>query len=485
MSEASFRKRVVHGAMWGGVQNGVIQLLNFLKVVILARLIAPAEFGVYAVAMLALAFIEAFSTTGFEDALVQHKDEVDDLLHTAWTIQVLRGVAIFVLLLLLSSPIATFMGSSHASTIITILGASPFVRATSSLGVIKRIRNIQFRMPFVLSVAEVAGAFAASMLLTVVLSGSLALAWGVLFGLAVRSFTSYLLAPWRPKFECRRVAAKKLASYGVWISLNRMAFVILLRLDSFVVAKLLGAAELGVYQMGARISDIGSKSISSSLASVAFASLSRLQNDPKRMSRALAEGVGFIAFLSLPLAAFISAASTDLIAVLLGAKWLAVGGVLALLVWSSSLRAIASTAGWAFKAAGRPSLDLQMSVLRAVVLLLTIWPLVQKFGMVGAAWSMVMSSIALLPMFLFGLNAITPRLGVEGAKAILGPALIAVLVYVVAKPMNGIGVSPLPRLVLASIAFGVVCCTGGFAMYFLARSGPLMVFSKYLAERKA
>jgi O-antigen/teichoic acid export membrane protein len=470
--------------MWGTGQNALVQVLNFLKVIVLARLIAPAEFGIYAVAMLVLVFIEAFSTTGFEDALVQEEDEVDHLLDTAWSIQLARGVLIFVLILFFAAPIASFMGSGQAGTIIVILGLSPLIRATSNLGVINKVREIKFRLPFVLAISEVISAFVASLLLVSVLGGSLALAWGVLIGLAVRSALSYILVPRTPRLVFSHAAARKLTSYGIWISLNRMVFVILLRLDAFFVAKLVGTTPLAVYQMGSRIADIGTKSISSSLGTVAFSSLSRLQGDPSRMTRALVEGVGLVAFFALPSAAFISAAGKDLIAVLLGDKWMEVSTVLALLVWSSSLRAVASTAGWAFKAAGRPSLDQQLSLLRAGVLLLAIWPLIKLFGMVGAAWAMVLSSVALIPMFVAGLNKLVSGLGFKAVKGTLMPALVACLVYLVVAPMDGIDGSPLVRLTIEVAAFVVVCSVGAAAMYLLTRDGPFKVVYKYLAERK-
>ena len=94
-SPESLSKKVVRGGMWVFGLRIINRSLGLIRTIILARLLAPSDFGLLGIAMLAIATLETFSQTGFQAALIQKKDNVESYLDTAWTVSAIRGVVLF------------------------------------------------------------------------------------------------------------------------------------------------------------------------------------------------------------------------------------------------------------------------------------------------------------------------------------------------------------------------------------------------------
>ena len=100
-SPESLSKKVVRGGMWVFGLRFTNRGLGFVRTIILARLLAPSDFGLLGIAMLAISTLETFSQTGFQAALIQKKGNVESYLDTAWTVSAIRGVVLFLILYLL------------------------------------------------------------------------------------------------------------------------------------------------------------------------------------------------------------------------------------------------------------------------------------------------------------------------------------------------------------------------------------------------
>src|ERR1700752_4735417 len=90
-------QKAIRGGVWVFTLNVLDKGLGFIKVLILARLLTPKDFGLVGIAWLAISALETFSQTGFQAALIQRKGKIDEFLDTAWVIQFLRGIFLFAL----------------------------------------------------------------------------------------------------------------------------------------------------------------------------------------------------------------------------------------------------------------------------------------------------------------------------------------------------------------------------------------------------
>jgi O-antigen/teichoic acid export membrane protein len=111
-------------------------------------LLAPHDFGLFGIAMLAIATLEAFTQTGFEAALVQKKENVKSYLDTAWTISAIRGAVLFFILFFFAPLMANFFYSPQATTIIRVIALSAFLSGFRNIGMVFFQKELEFDKQF-------------------------------------------------------------------------------------------------------------------------------------------------------------------------------------------------------------------------------------------------------------------------------------------------------------------------------------------------
>jgi len=101
-------QRVIHGSFWVFISQGLYRGLGFIRTVVLARLLAPNDFGLVGIAFVVMSLLETFSEIGIETALIHKKGNINEYLDIAWTIKLIRGLILFLFLFLLAPLIANF-----------------------------------------------------------------------------------------------------------------------------------------------------------------------------------------------------------------------------------------------------------------------------------------------------------------------------------------------------------------------------------------
>ena len=129
-------RRAVRGGIWVFSLRIVQQLFNLGRLVILVRILAPHDFGLLGIALLTMATLETFSQTGFQQALIQKKQDIKSYLDAAWTVLILRGFILFAILYLIAPYAAIFFNAPEAKPIIQVIGLSTLLQAFTNIGVI-------------------------------------------------------------------------------------------------------------------------------------------------------------------------------------------------------------------------------------------------------------------------------------------------------------------------------------------------------------
>jgi O-antigen/teichoic acid export membrane protein len=144
----SLSRKVVRGGAWAFALRIVNRGLGFIRTIILARLLAPEDFGLLGIAMLAAVTLEIFSQTGFQAALIQKKDAVESYLDTAWTISAIRGILLFFILFFVSPAAASFFNAPQAALIIKIIAISSILAGLRNIGVVFFQKELKFNKQF-------------------------------------------------------------------------------------------------------------------------------------------------------------------------------------------------------------------------------------------------------------------------------------------------------------------------------------------------
>lgn len=411
---------------WRGIQFAGTKLVYFVRLLILARLLVPDDFGLLAIAVTAVGFFVSVSDLGMIPALVQGREVDEHWYDTAWTIGVARALGITVIVMLFAPLIARIFSEPRSVDVIRVLALGPLLDALASIKVAKLIRNLQFRPLAVLRTAEAVVATIVSIVLALSL-GVWALVAGVLAGAATKASLSYVLAPHRPRLSIDTSASKSLIRFGRWIFLTAVIAMLGQYVLRVVISRHVGAAGLGLYFLAAQLAYLPAEVSGEVVGSVAFPLFSRLQSDVRQARRAFRTLVVGMAALLYPVCVLIFTLAHPFIAEILGSKWYGTETVIQILVLASMIGIFGDAVVETLKGLGRPDKRALMTFVQVLTLIVLVTFLTGRFGIVGAA-------LAWLPAI--------------AASQIVG---IVFLRQELSRPFDGMG-RPLIAIAVASVA---------------------------------
>lgn len=397
--EGLFQK-AIRGGVWVFTLNVLDKGLNFIKVLILARLLTPKDFGLVGIAWLAISALETFSQTGFQAALIQRKGKIDEFLDTAWVIQVLRGIFLFALLFFFAPLVEKFFGSHGVTPVLRFLGLTLIIGGLSNIGMITFIKELDFRKQFAYQISGTLLDFLVAIPLAFILRDVWALVYSQVAGTAMRTVVSYFLHPYKPRLNFDREKAHKLFSFGRWVTAYTMMIFLITNGDDAFVGKFLGVTALGLYQMAYRISNLPATEITHVISQVMLPLYSKLQDDVTALRDAYLRTLKFVSILSFPFAGLIFIFAPVFVNLILGEKWMPMVGALRVLTVYALVRSLSSTTGSIFQAVGKPNILMVLALMALIILLLLIFPLGIKLKLIGVSLAVT------IPVVLSGIIAL-------------------------------------------------------------------------------
>ena len=427
----SLSKKVVRGGMWVFGLRIINRGLGFVRTVILARILAPEDFGLLGIAMLAISTLETFSQTGFQAALIQKKENVESYLDTAWTVSAIRGVILFSILFFFAPLVAAFFNSPQAVLVIKVIAVSTLLSGFRNIGILFFQKELEFNKQFIYELSATLVDITVAITLAFMLRNVWALVWGGLAANFVRLFMSYILHPYRPHARLDKGEFKKLFGFGKWVLGSSILIFLITQGDDIFVGKMLGVTALGFYQMAYLISNLPATEITHVVSQVTFPVYSKLQNDVKRLREAYLDVLQLTAFISIPLAGGIFILAPDFTGIFLGEKWMPMVPAMQVLVLAGLVRSIAATTGPIFHGIGKPRIDTMWQIIRLIVLVALIYPFTMRWGILGSSISVLFSILVSTLGFSFMVIKITRCELKNFGKMIVLPILYSMIMIVV------------------------------------------------------
>jgi len=334
------RTRVAQSIFWLAWSRGVVQLLSFATTVLVARILVPADFGVMALAGMFIATAGLLAEMGLGGAIVQFRDLDRRELNTCFWITVTLAAIAYAVLSLGASVIATWFAVPRLAEVLPVLALGlPVNVCTVVSGSLLRKRLALDRV----SQAEIIGAVVT---LPVMLCCALAglgvwtLVIGSLVGWVVRGAVIFAFAPWLPGLRIGGERAKEVIHFSLTTLGITMLWAIREQSDVAVIGKITGQVTVGLYSMAKDLAMLPTAKISSVVFLLSSPMMAELQTDIAAMRRAFFRAVRLTASIALPASAGMALVADDMVAVLLGPKWLPAVRVLRLLCLYAAVRAV-------------------------------------------------------------------------------------------------------------------------------------------------
>jgi O-antigen/teichoic acid export membrane protein len=374
------------------VQRVGIKAIFLARVLILARLLAPDDFGLFAICTVATAFLTRVTDLGMVSALVQRGSPEDAHYDAAWTIGLLRGVAIALVIGLGAPVIAGLFAEPRAVDLLRVLALRPVVDSLGSVRVAGLIRDLRFRS---VAAVQLTGALA-NATVSIGLAfplGVWALIIGPLVGSAAQTVASYIVAPYRPRVSLDHRMARPLIDYGRWIMMSGWIAVAGDSLLQMVISRRLGAASLGIYYMAAQLAFLPWEVSGEVVGFVAFPVYARLKDNALKASRAFRAILKAMSAVVFPATAILIAIAPSIVMYVLGSGWEGTVPVIRVLALASVLGIMWDAIAPALKGFGQPKKVAVVELVQLVIIAVVVWQLTGWLGVTGAALA---SLIALL-----------------------------------------------------------------------------------------
>lgn len=389
--DGTLRQKAVRSGFWVMGSMAVTRILGMVQTIILVRLLVPQDFGIMRVAGVVLGAVETFTEAGIAAALVQRKNVTKETLHTAWTVQFLRQIALFVAVLLLAPWAASFYGNAMICPILQLVAFRFLFSAFESIGVVLLRKELRFRRHEIFEMTS--NLF--SIVLTVVAAFALRSVWALAVGqvafACIRLIGSYIVYPYRPRLSFKWAEAKGLLGFGV--NLTGMGILVFLsgQGDSALVGKVAGLTALGYYTLALALSNLPVTCVAHVLSTVALPAYSKLQEDIERLGSAFCRSLTIVSWLVVPASVGLYIVAPDLVAIVYGRRYLPMVACFRVVTLYGLFRGLLAPLGPLFMATGKPRLALMIQLIRFVVLAALIYPLTAKWGITGAALATVVS----------------------------------------------------------------------------------------------
>jgi lipopolysaccharide exporter len=385
----SISEKTIKSGFWIFFLRISNRFFQFIRTIILARILSPDDIGVFGIALVLLSMLETFSKTGFNQALIHKKEKDSGYLDTAWTIGLIRGFLLAVLLITIAGPASGFFKSPESLNIIRVISIVVLLQSFNNVAVIYFEKDLEFHKYFQYRFTSTIADMVVAIVSVLILRNVWALALGLIAGNIVQLVMSYVVSPYRPKIKIDRVKARNLFRFGKWIFLSGSLVFLITDADDLFVGKILGTMMLGYYQLAYKISNISATEVSSVISSLSFPVYAKLQDELDRLKKAFIKILQFTTFMSFPIAGAVIAFANDFTKIFLGDKWLPmVPAMIVLSVWGA-IRSVGATSGEFFKGIGRPDISTKLYILQVVI----IFSLIYHFSI---EWSILGTSIAIL-----------------------------------------------------------------------------------------
>jgi PST family polysaccharide transporter len=463
--------RTLSGLFWMSLATGANVFALLLVLVVLARLLTPADFGLAAAALMVIGFAAIFAELGIGPAVVQRQDLQPTHIRTGFTLAVGLGVLFCGISWATAPWIADLFGLEELTPILRLLS---LVFPVQGLGVVAESllqRELRFRcLAGLEAIAVVLGYGLVGITLAYLGFAAWALVGAYLAQMCLRTILLILCRPHAAWPLLNRQACVDLAGFGGGYTAGRFSNYLAGQGENFVIGGWLGPVALGVYGRAYQLMAGPAVLFGNVLDRVLFPTMAQVQDQPKRLADAYRRGSALIALVILPVSAIVVALAPEVIQVVLGAEWEAVTLPLQILGVGMLFRTGCKISDALVRATGAVHRRMWRQTAYAIMVVVGAW-IGQHWGVEGVAIA-VLATLALnfllmahLSLCLVGMSWRTfaaAHLAGLGLAAAMGIPVVAT-----AALLRSWSLAPLAILVLSAAAIlpsliAVVCLPGLF-----------------------
>lgn len=456
------------------VASRVISPLTF---VVLARILSPQDFGVVAIAQIAISFCNLFWDGGLQKALIQTREPLEKAANVVFWINFGLGLFIYSILFTISPLLSTFFNSPAAGLVLRVLGIQIIIGSLSTVQQGLFLRDLNFKLLFWVRLAT--ASIPAIVAIPLAYSGFGV--WAIVSSSLVSAFVTLVIlwirSTWRPQLCFDTIIAKKIAHFGSWIVIDSLVGWFISQGDAVVVGRFMGVKDLGLYRTGTNIVSIIFGLSLNPINPILYPTFSAMKDEKDALRSALFKTNRIIMSLTLPIGTGLMCIASPLALVIFGNRWQGIEIVLSISGMQTALSWLVGANPEIYRAIGRPDLQTKIGII-SIPFYIGIYLVAAPLGLTAFVLARLGLTFIILPIHVFiavktlDLNYL--YLWESGKPMILATIIMFAFIMLIKQMFEIIHFNPSPLLDLS-----VLILSGGIfyigSLWFLDKSYILQV----------
>ena len=456
---ASLKERTASGLLWGAMNNGLMQLLNIVFGIFLARMLSPADYGLVGMIAIFTALAATLQESGLTSALVNKKDISDNDYNSVFWFSSLASAILFALLFLSAPLIARYFGQPE----LTRLSRLAFVCIPlAALGIVPQaylFKNLKVKEA---TVVRTSGLLISGIVGIVLAFRGMAywsLVWQQLCYVGITSLGKYALIPWRPSLRVDFGPVRQMFGFSCKIMFTSIVTTINQNILTVIFGRLFPARTVGNFTQAFKWNNMTSSLVSGTIAQVAQPVFASIQDDPQRLTNVVRKMIRFTAFLAFPVMFGLCIIAREFILITISAKWADSVALLQILCISGAFMPLQQTYQNLIVSRNRSDLFMWITIVQVALQILVVVVLGSHGIELMVAGYTVFNVLWLLVWHYYTHRLIPLRL-TDALRDILPFLLAAVaamaLAWTAALAIAGIWLSMLVKMAVAALAYFII-----------------------------
>lgn len=360
-------------AAWNYLVFALGKSSTLLMTVVLARLLTPADFGLFALGLLIINLFDYVKDLGVGAALVQRAESWEQLAPTGLTLSVVFGVSAGGLVAVSADATAALLGSPDLAGLVRALAVALVISACSVVPMARLRRDLTFEKRLLPEFAGAVAKTGVSIGLAVAGIGVWSLVYGQLCAVIVTTALYWRVSREPLRFGFDRETAGGLIRFGLPVTAVTLLAFAIYNVDYLAIGSRQGETELGLYTLAYRLPELVVLNLCIVVSDVLFSALSRMQDSSEDVAAQYLSTVSVVMALTAPLGIGMAVLAPEIIDVLYGPRYAAAGPVLAILALFTVVYSATFHSGDVYKAIGRPSILSRVNAAKLLVMAGPIW----------------------------------------------------------------------------------------------------------------
>lgn len=397
-----YTKNAISGFSWQTFLKVTTIGLGMIKLMIIARILTPADFGLFSLVTIALGIAEATTETGVNYTIINSKHSVTYFLNTAWVIAIVRGFVIGLVMLLAAFGLAEFYDEQRLLFLISLASLVPVIKGFINPAIVSLRKELQFFKESGYHLSRIVAEMLLAIGLTILLQDVSGLILAMIGSAIIEVLVSFAFFTLRPTFQYIHSRGKIIFSNARGLSTTAFFSYLNENLDNILIGKIVSPYGLGLYHNSYSVTHKVTHEFGKSAAHGTFPIFSKLAGQPIRLQRAVlkstASTMALITVVSIPFLIW-----PNILILFLGSQWTEAIPLIRILIIAGFFHALSSLLYSYFMSLEAISLVNWHLALSVITMGIAVTVLGMQFGLLGAVWGILISRIITMPLLGWGI----------------------------------------------------------------------------------